>query len=91
MPRIRCSICKRAKTTITYSNKQILDLKHHLQLGYDMNHSAIKCRKCAQTQNQELTCAVCNETKALDGFSKAQRRNPDTAVSLFVWSVTMVP
>jgi hypothetical protein len=77
--KVRCSICKRVKTTTTYSNKQIMDLRHHLQLGYDINHSPIKCRKCAQTQNQELSCAVCNETKALDGFSKAQRRNPDRA------------
>ena len=64
-----------------------MDLKHHLHLGYDLNHSAVKCRKCSQTQNQELTCAVCNETKALDGFSKAQRRNPDTAVSALIRSV----
>lgn len=80
--RIRCSLCKRMKAVTIYSNKQILELRHHLYLGYDVEHSPIKCRKCVQTQNQELTCAICGEVKALDGFSKAQRRTPDTAVSV---------
>lgn len=68
-----------------------MDLRHHLQLGYDIENSAIKCRKCAHTQNQELTCAICNETKALDGFSKAQRRSPDMAVSRFVFAELVRP
>lgn len=32
-----------------------------------------------------MTCAICNETKPLEGFSKAQRRAPDNAVRLECW------
>lgn len=28
-----------------------------------------------------MTCSICNDVKGLEGFSKAQRRTPDNAVS----------
>lgn len=40
-----------------------------------------KCRQCVGGQNVEMTCMLCNCVKGLDEFSKAQRRNPDEAVS----------
>lgn len=43
----------------------------------------IECRQCTGVQIHEMTCAVCEETKGLDGFSKAQRRNPDNAVCFY--------
>ena len=79
---MRCSICKKIKATATYSKKQQLDLKNHVALGYDIDHSGIRCRKCTGSQVHEMTCSICNEVKGLEGFSKAQRRTPDKAVSL---------
>ncbi|KAI4126446.1 MAG: hypothetical protein LQ347_004970 [Umbilicaria vellea] len=39
----------------------------------------VKCRICTGQQVNEMTCVVCDKVKDLDGFSKAQRRTPDTA------------
>lgn len=35
---------------------------------------------CTGGQVVELHCCMCDKTKGLDKFSKAQRRNPDKAV-----------
>ena len=40
----------------------------------------IRCRMCTGEQVHEMTCYVCEETKGLGEFAKAQRRNPDAAV-----------
>lgn len=42
----------------------------------------ITCRTCIGGPINELTCSICGEVKGLDGFSKAQRKDPDEAVSL---------
>ena len=39
----------------------------------------IECRQCTGIQKHEMTCFICDETKGLEEFSKAQRRNPDAA------------
>ena len=38
---------------------------------------------CTGEQVNELTCYVCEETKGLGDFAKAQRRDPDAAVCYF--------
>lgn len=78
-PRIRCSICRKHKNVDLYSKKQLLELKHHIHLGFEMKNSPIRCRNCTACQNHEMTCSICNEVKGLDAFSKAQRRTPDKA------------
>lgn len=40
-----------------------------------------KCRTCVGGQTVEMTCSSCDKVKGLDEFAKAQRHNPDTAVS----------
>ncbi|MCJ1465331.1 hypothetical protein MMC07_003949 [Pseudocyphellaria aurata] len=77
--KIRCSVCKKVKVAETYSKKQLGDLKHHIALGNDVKHANIRCRICTGSQVHEMTCAHCNVTKSLEGFSKAQRRTPDSA------------
>ncbi|MCJ1270565.1 hypothetical protein MMC22_010462 [Lobaria immixta] len=78
-PKIRCSVCKKVKVAETYSKRQLGDLKHQIALGTDIKQSNIRCRLCTGAQIHEMTCAICNETKPLEGFSKAQRRAPDNA------------
>lgn len=41
----------------------------------------IECRSCVSGVVVELLCAQCDVVKALSGFTKAQRRDPDRAVS----------
>lgn len=42
----------------------------------------IKCKECNTGQVTEIECVTCGTVKGLDGFSKAQRRNNETAVGL---------
>lgn len=39
------------------------------------------CRECNSATVVEVTCVECYETKGLNDFYKAQRRNPENAVS----------
>lgn len=66
----------------TYSKKQSTDLRNHIALGNALDDSTIRCRKCTGSQVHEMTCSICGEVKGLEGFSKAQRRTPDNAVSI---------
>ena len=51
-------------------------------LGTAKNKGSIKCRACTGQQTMEMLCIICDTTKGLEGFTKAQRRDPDRAVSL---------
>jgi hypothetical protein len=84
MYRTRCKGCKRLKNIAQFSNKQLMDLRNYLAMGNTITEwgMLIDCRQCTGVQIHEMTCAVCDETKGLDGFSKAQRHNPDNAVCL---------
>ncbi|KAL8731077.1 MAG: hypothetical protein Q9181_004435 [Wetmoreana brouardii] len=80
----RCNRCHKTKTIANYSNKQLLDLKHRIagpQGGKAKSAIAevITCRVCTGGPVNELTCCICGEVKSLDGFSKAQRKDPDAA------------
>ena len=85
MCRTRCKGCKRLKKTSQFSNKQLNDLRNYLAMGYTITDwgMLIECRQCTGVQIHEMTCAVCEETKGLDGFSKAQRHDPDNAVCYY--------
>ncbi|KAL8700379.1 MAG: hypothetical protein Q9201_005481 [Fulgogasparrea decipioides] len=80
----RCNRCHKIKTTANYSNKQLLDLKHRIagpqgEKAKSAIAEIITCRACTGGPVNELTCCICGEVKSLDGFSKAQRKDPDAA------------
>lgn len=66
------------KTATSFSEKKKDVLRHAIALG---QNKGVACRKCVGLQNVEMECVMCEQIKGLDGFTKAQRRNPDTAVS----------
>ena len=74
-----------------FSNKQLDEIRQYLlkyPKGNVINHGYARCRRCTGQQTMELTCTICDHTKSTTEFSKAQRRNPDNAVSLeFLWSL----
>lgn len=50
--------------------------------GFNPTKSAfICCMQCTTRQVVELNCHMCDKDKGIDKFFKAQRRNPDEAVS----------
>ncbi|KAI9764400.1 MAG: hypothetical protein M1835_007587 [Candelina submexicana] len=80
--KIKCLGCKRIRVQSAYSKKQLRDLRDIIYSNgkIDCNTGAyIKCRQCTGQQVNEMTCCVCDEVKGLNGFSKAQRRDPDKA------------
>ncbi|KAL9116441.1 MAG: hypothetical protein Q9187_007034, partial [Circinaria calcarea] len=81
---VRCEDCNRVKSTEQYSKKQLSDLRYKIMmfgknLSTASNKGAIKCRACTGQQTMEMTCIICDTTKGLEGFTKAQRRDPDKA------------
>ncbi|KAL8641669.1 MAG: hypothetical protein Q9228_001551 [Teloschistes exilis] len=80
----RCQNCHKIKTINNFSNKQLMILRHRIAgSNGDKAKSAIAeiitCRTCTGGPINELTCSICGEVKGLDGFSKAQRKDPDEA------------
>ena len=79
--RVKCKGCKKWKAHAQYSNKQLADLKYKILITDNAGaHGDIKCRSCTGQQVIEMECIICDTVKELDGFFKAQRRNPDQAV-----------
>ncbi|KAA6414773.1 MAG: hypothetical protein FRX48_01523 [Lasallia pustulata] len=79
---IRCKECKKVKIPSSFSRKQLSDLRYRIFTFGPINGTGpayVKCRLCTGQQVNEMTCVVCDAVKGLDGFSKAQRRNPDKA------------
>lgn len=82
--KLRCKICKKLKVLDGYSKNQLLDFKHRLAANPRLaNPTAahVRCRQCTPGQVHELECSQCGAMKGLNGFTKAQRRDPDNAVS----------
>ncbi len=83
--RLKCTRCHKWKGTTNYSNKQLADLRYKI---FTHGHAAtedgsgIKCRVCTGQQIVEMHCYMCNRTKGLDEFAKAQRSDPDHAVAI---------
>ncbi|KAL8788126.1 MAG: hypothetical protein Q9213_001884 [Squamulea squamosa] len=71
-----------ANAAVHFSKKQQMDLKQHLAQSEKAKSpiaEVICCRACSEKAVHELTCSICGEPKSLDGFSKAQRKDPDHA------------
>ncbi|KAL8997039.1 MAG: hypothetical protein Q9169_003580 [Polycauliona sp. 2 TL-2023] len=80
----RCKVCHKVKAIANYSNKQQIDFRQRLAGPYgDKLKSPIAevivCKQCTPGPVSELICCICNEPKGLEGFSKAQRKDPDLA------------
>ncbi|KAL8668381.1 MAG: hypothetical protein Q9168_006986 [Polycauliona sp. 1 TL-2023] len=80
----RCKVCHKLKALANFSNKQQIDLRQRLAGPYgDKLKSPIAevivCKQCTPGPVSELVCCICNEPKGLEGFSKAQRKDPDLA------------
>lgn len=85
--RTRCQKCGILKAALpqNYSEKKLQELRSaiaHGQAARNPTGKWIACRTCVGGQVAELECSHCNEWKGLKDFMKAQRRNPDRAVSL---------
>lgn len=62
-----CIVCKKYKPLEQFSAKQQALLYKPIPCG--------SCKVCAGGPTLEMECAMCGKTKALDKFSKSQRRN----------------
>lgn len=89
VPRIACKACKKVKVQESFSKKELNDLRFMILRKQAPGkrdgvrpsiRGNIRCRLCTGEQVHELTCFICEETKGLGSFAKAQRRNPDAAV-----------
>ncbi|KAF2400290.1 hypothetical protein EJ06DRAFT_424616 [Trichodelitschia bisporula] len=76
--KLKCSRCSKFKGHSNYSNKQILGAKFAVKVRR-VSTPTVKCRTCTELQPTELYCGFCDNTAALDNFSKAHRSNPDQA------------
>lgn len=82
--KLKCKDCKALKPTDAFSEKKLSDFKQLLARNPALaapTSAMIVCRKCTPGQTHELECSTCGLVKSLDGFTKAQRRHPDSAVS----------
>ncbi|KAL8797142.1 MAG: hypothetical protein Q9195_000609 [Heterodermia aff. obscurata] len=80
--KLRCKQCKKLKVTDGYSQRQLLDFRQRLARNPALaseSTASVVCRTCTGGQVTELECTQCNTIKALEGFTKAQRRDPDFA------------
>ncbi|KAI5286915.1 hypothetical protein KEM52_001823, partial [Ascosphaera acerosa] len=82
--KLKCKRCDKIRNTTAFSKRQLLDLKSKLAMRKKIDYrvGAISCQECTASQTVEMTCALCDKTKGLECFSKAQRKDPDTAGNL---------
>ena len=83
--KLKCKGCNKLKVNDAYSQRQLLDFKQRLARNPGLASetiASVTCRTCTGGQVTELECTQCNQVKALECFTKAQRRDPDFAVSL---------
>ena len=83
--KIKCKQCNKLKAKDAYSQRQLTDFRQRLARNPKLaeeSSATVICRTCTGAQVTELECTQCNTIKALEGFTKAQRRDPDFAVSL---------
>lgn len=69
-----------------FSENNLKNLRNGIARGrvdpeYLDQEAWIKCTNCTGKQVIEMKCSQCLRVKGLDGFTKAQRRDPDNAVS----------
>ena len=83
--KLKCKQCNKLKAKDSYSQRQLTNFQQRLARNPGLASETIAsviCRPCTGGQVTELECTQCNQIKALEGFTKAQRRDPDFAVSL---------
>ena len=82
--KLKCKDCKKLKPKDGFSERQLNDFKQRLAQNPALaapTSAIIMCRQCTPAQNHEMECSSCGLVKSLEGFTKAQRRHPDDAVS----------
>lgn len=83
--KLRCKQCNKLRASSDYSQRQLGAFRQRLARNprlADESIASVICRFCTGGQVTELECTQCSQVKALEGFTKAQRRDPDFAVSL---------
>ncbi|KAI5307084.1 hypothetical protein KEM56_004805 [Ascosphaera pollenicola] len=73
--------CGKIRGHAAFSNKQLATLKSKVAQGKKVNFNtgSVVCSECTGSQIFEMKCVLCDKTKGLESFSKAQRREPKTA------------
>lgn len=86
-----CISCKKTKGLNCFSELSKLDFKNGIATGVVKNPVGpwITCTSCTPKQVTELECIICYEVKGLEGFTKAQRKNPDSAVCIYNMVVSL--
>ncbi|KAF9698346.1 hypothetical protein EKO04_003645 [Ascochyta lentis] len=79
--KLKCSMCSRNLSQITFSEKQLSDVRWQLSRPAPLNRidTNPKCVKCSGQRVVEIECVMCHETKGLEAYAKVQRRKPDDA------------
>ncbi|KAE8355307.1 Stc1 domain-containing protein [Aspergillus coremiiformis] len=79
---VKCITCKKMRMHSTYSKRQLDVLRNAMVVQGDralMGPGHAKCRECVGGQTVELRCIICDKTKSLEEFAKAQRHDRDLA------------
>jgi hypothetical protein len=81
--RIKCGLCSRDRVQNAFSHNQLNKLRQwKATSGFKRAPIlAIRCIDCTGGPAVELECSVCGKTKALDAFTKTQRKNLELPVS----------
>lgn len=83
--KIQCTSCRKIKGITSFSRSQVRNIQAvgpGRGRGRGSGGGGATCLACTTQPITERQCAACSKYKALDGFSKTQRRNGDRAVSL---------
>lgn len=84
--RIKCFSCSKNLMPLRFSAVTQQRYRESLSRNQrDKRHEVFKpkCMNCTPGNVQEMKCHHCEKTMPLDRFAKAQRKTPDTAVSIF--------
>ncbi|KAJ0422875.1 Stc1 domain-containing protein [Aspergillus carlsbadensis] len=79
--KIKCKTCHKWRLIASFSKRQLSIVRHAV---YEQGNRALStghasCLTCTNGQITELTCVVCEQTKALDGFANNQRKEHENA------------
>ncbi|CEL00604.1 hypothetical protein ASPCAL00202 [Aspergillus calidoustus] len=79
--KIKCKTCHKWRLIASFSKRQLNIVRHavHEQGNRALSTGHASCLTCTNGQITELTCIVCEQTKALDGFANNQRKEHENA------------
>ncbi|KAL3496023.1 Stc1 domain-containing protein [Aspergillus germanicus] len=79
--KIKCKTCHKWRLIASFSKRQLSIVRHavHEQGNRALSTGHASCLTCTNGQISELTCIVCEQTKALDGFANNQRKEHENA------------